>query len=973
MLKNVTIKYVDELPSVNLTDSFLITKREKDNFKENLREFFLYFMERYFIPEALNKNSNGQIKLFRPVKSKKYYNGVIRSALFKKVPKGVKEQKDYAKKLLSKIKTYEALCEMLTSSGRNTFLLRKDINVFTFTSYKEVFECLTGIKKDYRRDFLMLVQLFSVFLHEKGICLWPLGRFKKERIWLGFYRAIGTPFCQNILRELEKATLTKMQKETVNDCGYTIFRATTWNSLHDIKNAEILNIREKLKDVDASEKKASVIHILSAAGAELGVAGISYESQSKRAGKTKSKGRQDGTFSYYENGYQGKDFLVYWIKRAKDFIAYQRDVSNLSKASIRNYCDSLNQFFDYLLYVDSFGQTLSSVKDISRDKHIAFKSPESEKDPQTFAKFIEGKDFGRDSKQKAISQARVFLEWIILTEGLNIRNPITEFDVPPRGRRPLKTLRIALTPEMYTEVRSILIHDSLPYYETVFENGIQMKKLSPTLSTYMLCRLSLSIRHGQTVYLDKDKVIDPDGILISGDKNVNRQYLQIIPAFDDELIKKIKECQEWQNKYNIGAFETEPVWYGGNTNSLFGKIKPLFRLIGRNSNPVDRLRCHGYMVQVFLEMQKRLRMEGKDQIVKDKNGNPLDMSKIDSNKITPTEAINNFRTEFDLHSFRTTAATIMFEHGVSPDTIRHLTGHTTIAMLMYYVQIRDGEKTLREALDKIVNGNRRKVEDSLSKNIDETINKFLLTSRVSNPKYKNMEGVSVIKNTPRPFWQPMVIGICPTGACLENINGRCSLCPYLISGPPYKIQLAMMANLVLEQIVTAAGEMKISGYDVKREAQLEQHLEEWIGYHGWLRHIEVIEKEVAEGGKIQLYAQIKYEPVQVSQFMLHLQRCVDISVCPELYSETAARNAKGLLQTLIAHQPEASTLNQIIDNLVGIKAIQKTADVLIRQLNEGKRTHEIEALLLSGTTLSAEEDLLLETSIKEGTDAETKN
>ena len=41
-----------------------------------------------------------------------------------------------------------------------------------------------------------------------------------------------------------------------------------------------------------------------------------------------------------------------------------------------------------------------------------------------------------------------------------------------------KTLRIALTPEMYTEVRSILIHDSLPYYETVFENGIQMKKLS---------------------------------------------------------------------------------------------------------------------------------------------------------------------------------------------------------------------------------------------------------------------------------------------------------------------------------------------------------------------------------------------------------------------------------------------------------------------------------------------------------------
>ena len=52
---------------------------------------------------------------------------------------------------------------------------------------------------------------------------------------------------------------------------------------------------------------------------------------------------------------------------------------NLSKASIRNYCDSLNQFFDYLLYVDSFGQTLSSVKDISRDKHIAFKSLESEK------------------------------------------------------------------------------------------------------------------------------------------------------------------------------------------------------------------------------------------------------------------------------------------------------------------------------------------------------------------------------------------------------------------------------------------------------------------------------------------------------------------------------------------------------------------------------------------------------------------
>ena len=282
--------------------------------------------------------------------------------------------------------------------------------------------------------------------------------------------------------------------------------------------------------------------------------------------------------------------------------------------------------------------------EVDRKHHLA-NEPSSDQGNDgfpTYMSWLMEKTPSKNVRHKAFSILRLFFYWIIDIEGLNIPIPIRDIDIPQLFKKPLKSYRPALTQDQWVWIRDILLTRPPKHYEVVgyAANNHAYPLPSPTLKTYALIRLELGIRDIQARYLDMDKVLGTDGFIISGDKNIGRKYLQIVPYFDPELKNNIETCVEWQNQYNPSA---DPVWYGGNENSPFGKIKPLLRLIGYNPNPISFSTTSKFMVRVLLKYQKEASLKGKDQIVFAKDGSPLDMSAIDPDNIRLREILN-FRT-----------------------------------------------------------------------------------------------------------------------------------------------------------------------------------------------------------------------------------------------------------------------------------------------------------------------------------------
>lgn len=943
-MDKVRVEYVDYLPMVNVTDSFLVTKRASQNFKNDLKEFFPFFMENYFLRKAFNVAKGGGINLFR---RRQKYNTVeyIPTKTFQHIPEDMEAQKILANEYLSDASSYEELRSMLTEKGRKTFGLG-NTNVFLLSSYEELLEYLVGIKERWDCYFLVPMRMLSVFLHRRNNYLWPLYKFKREIKWCHYIEEYGYPFSIFLLSQLNNSNPKRLND--LKSHGIRLFRATRWQSLKDLNDDDIDRMRNKLKELERriGTTFSTLVELTIDNGADL-----TYQSYGERVSKAASKGLLDGTFLYYVKECKDKHHFNYWVQKACDY--YQYRAHNERIRNLECVCVYINKWFDYLLYLNAEGHYLSSINDIKRELHIVFQSSMNH-NLLSFTKWLSKKDISQGYQHLIISGVRTFFDWIIFTEGLNIRNPIEEVDVPLAGRRPYKSHRLALTTEMFATMRDILLNEPLPHYETISDNGLYVKKQSPTLQTYTLARLMLGIRHIQAAYLDKDNVIHRDGFLVSGDKNQNRELLQIIPYFDEKLKEKFKECIHWQNRYN---YPVKPVWYGGSKNSPFGKVIPLFRLIGRGTKPVSRMTCDAYLKRVLLKLQKRMDLEGEKQLLFHKSGQPLDMSIIDVDKMGYLEA-QKYKTKFDLHSLRVTAATIWFEAGIDIELIQEfITGHATIAMLMHYINIRKAEKVMKTAFEDIIS-KRGEVELELESDADRAIRKFLLRSRVIRSEDRELEGVKVIEDTPRTFWRFFHYGICPTGACPNGLDGRCSLCPILISGPPYKTAIAAQINLLSERIMVSAVEMRNSGTsNTHRQAAFESLVQEFAGWVGWYQFIEGIEQDYnhdeRENNKLILYSQVKHELRYTTPTILALQRCIDIILYPEVYSEQTYYTIRGILKTVLSKIPMGKSPYEVIDGLSKKGAIEKTASYFLKLIEQGKSYEEIDAIFSDGGKLLA--------------------
>lgn len=934
----IRIKWVDHFPSVNTTDSFLIKKHVKRRFVEDLNDFLPIYMQKYFWPRALAQiKGKNLIRLFYALPNQPSTLIYIPNSAIEKIPNTISKQKEIAYKYLSDVDSFSSLASKLSGFGRDQFGLNGSPNITELTSWEDYLRLLhIKMGSSFR---LVPLRLFGGFIYERSRILWPIAMIKSESSWSTFVARYGYP--------LGSWCLYQRLPKGKAPFAFRIIRATRWSSFDDITNKDVSNIRKKLKRLPPDQNRpfATALNTITRLAIKNGNP-LNFETVSQRAAQTRSNGRLDGSFSFFHNISSNSSAINYWVTKAKGFYSYEKEDGRQNMHHIGN---NISKWIDYLCYLDRIGKCPGSMLEVDRKHHLAYE-PSSDQGNDgfpTYMSWLMEKTPSKNVRHKAFSILRLFFYWIIDTEGLNIPIPIRDIDIPPLFKKPLKSYRPALTQRQWVWIRDILLNRPPKYYEGIgFDANNKMCCLpSPTLKTYALIRLELGIRDIQARYLDMNKVLGADGFVISGDKNIGRKYLQIVPYFDPELKKNIEACIEWQKQYNPSAVS---VWYGGNENSPFGKIKPLLRLIRQNPKPISFSTTSKFMVRVFLKYQKEAGLKDNDQIVFAKDGSPLDMSAIDPDNITQREILN-LKTAFDLHSLRVTAATIWYEAGVPLEIIQEfITGHATITMLLHYVKIRDADRVMKDAFNKLME-NRTKIKSCLVEDIDKTLDSLKLSSRILRNEDIDLDGAEALKNIPGSFWRFFHYGICPAGACPNGLDGRCGICPLLISGPPFKAGIAVQLNMAVSQAMITGLEMRnVHSNQTNREAMIQSQVQEITGWLGWLRHIENLEVEntINPQDKIVLYSSTEYNPLlmKTSPVIHELQRCVDIRHCPDVWTENTYYKARAFLMTIISKLPKDKDPYSVVNQLTPDKTIEYVATYFLRLIKAGKTFDEIESV-----------------------------
>ena len=401
----------------------------------------------------------------------------------------------------------------------------------------------------------------------------------------------------------------------------------------------------------------------------------------------------------------------------------------------------------------------------------------------------------------------------------------------------------------------------------------------PIFPLMMLFHYYIPLRGGQVRHLCRDAsfVIENgrlDKFIVNTDKNVNRDYLQEIPCVWEDL-QIFVPFLKWHKEY----FPNIPkIKYEDDDNSPWEDLEPIFTL-PTTLKPISNNTHFLYHKKVLciyqLEMKQRAEERGESTY-------PIvAWSKTDKPFFTSIEEINNavsYRLKdigvmYDVHSLRVTGATRYLESGVGIKTVMELTGHMSAETLTrIYIRLTRKEKEvkLKSAIDNIYFGK----QDELIQNTSDLIKgelteayklgaETLETSFEKNAlfslhrkasfgdtkKLRKLElGTSVLTEKHPTSWIPMIHGICPAVKCPEGREHKCSLCPYLITGKLFIDGVVHQINLAFadfQRRTLSLEEESKKGYRNHSLAEgLETKLEEILG---WKEILERIDKSLQDG------------------------------------------------------------------------------------------------------------------------------
>ena len=651
------MEWVDRLPRLNLRDAILTTPEAARHFQTDIEQFLPMYLKIYFLPRALRASIGGRLYLLQGRRAARYLRTAKLAACLP-LPQALEGQRTIARQLFAAVDLFSSLGNLLNKNAREHFHVASFLSMLEKPfSLDEYLLALNGPDKylEGPRGKISItgLRMLAGYLFEKGRFLWPLWPIEGEQRWSKFPIDYGFPFGRWLLLPFAgTAHLRDQQKMLL----LRTLRATTWSGWKDITDDDIVRLREKFQEQrDLSASYATTLNHIVRKARELGNP-LTYETRGTRLSKTKYRGRDGPSFAFFQAAAEKSSIVRYWVNQAGHFYRFEKDQGQRQRLDPLNR--ALSTWLDYVCDLDRIGQAPSSISEVTNRLHIRLPGPGWISTFPSFTSWGKQKGVGKGRVWSSLILVRQFFAWIIRNEDLNIVVPVDDFDLPSRPQS-RKSDRPALTTQCWKGLRTLILEDPVRVTERFQDaSGKRIEVLSPTFQAYLLMRLETGIRDMQARYLDKNKVLGKDGFVISGDKNIHRKVLQVIPYFDPALKEKVQQCIDYQNTYNR---PTEPVWYGGNENSPFGKVDPLFRFIGHNPDPICALTFKIYFIRTLLKYQKKAELTGNHQLVRYRGGTAIDMSMVDSDNLTAVEVLDRFETPFDLPSLRVTAATVWFE------------------------------------------------------------------------------------------------------------------------------------------------------------------------------------------------------------------------------------------------------------------------------------------------------------------------
>lgn len=425
--------------------------------------------------------------------------------------------------------------------------------------------------------------------------------------------------------------------------------------------------------------------------------------------------------------------------------------------------------------------------------------------------------------------------------------------------------------------------------------------------------------------MDRDNFLmkNNDGTIrsfrINTDKNTTRTEEHIIPNIYKSSLNIIDKLIELNKQMypNLKKYQ-----YARDENAPWEPFYPLFpNEYGDGIISKDLYR--NYFTRVVMKAQMELSLEGSEKkIAWFKDGREIPLTSEDIDNLTYSD-IENIQLAFDLHSLRVTGATRLMQMGLPPQLIKFFTGHKNIDTLInIYIKIPNDE--LIESFFKIQNKVDTSSMEGISKhhtripkimfedvnahNPEEVYkvlqdNHLFTMNRIAydhkgmvNNKEMVTDGLMRVSKIHWSFWIPYTYGMCgQPNACPFGAQVRCSLCPYLVTGPMYLhgivAKTEQLQVRIFEQANIIADNRKNGIHDNQTlQKQQEADLEEFAGWHEIL---ETCNKRMMNGSMDNLNSDGSENPPMVKNndsFILEYRHVDQMSGLIQVYERAKMLN-----------------------------------------------------------------------------------
>ena len=811
--------------SVNMKNSFLIS--------DEIFNYFVLDWIRFSIKELMNKNIKKDKRLQKDLE------------LFKKRKKNIFEINDYLKEIVMLSGDYRIID--IYKDGK--FHLRLNyldlINIFLS---EEKIKTKTGYSLKH------LIDRFFIEQWARGKLLYPLilnnkKRFQRQINFELFIKEYNIPVV-NALYNYAKL----YDKFPLFRSAFNILLATNWRYVANVKNKDILKIKEIIEssDLNPAQKKwyKNSLNFIVYALIESGRVDLKtpYEFTNELFPKE---------LLFYKKVEELAEKCPNFYPLKKDFIeyiAYLDIKEQLAKSTIAIKRSHLIVFIDYLIKnkcnCTLLQKTFDNMFNFTKNDNLI-----------NYINKLKGK-----RSNSIVKDIAVFLGYA------GYLSPYIKKMLPKERRKIKETPRIPFSADMMRDLVDILINRP-PFEPTKWSKekadiNWWRHDVYPVLPMMILLHLYIPVRGSQIRNLCRKNsfLLNNEGkiekIVINTDKNRNRDYLQEIP-FVFSGLEIFNDFLKWHKEYypNLPLYEYDK-------NSPFGKIEPLFNQ-PLSLKPLDKKTHLIYLKRLLAQYRIELADKGNKNIhfvylteEGKKKLNKEFFENVEELNNTTNEFIDNYvKTIYDIHTFRVTGVTRYLEAGLPINVVMMLTGHTNPnIMLNVYNKLtnEDKKRLLKSAELQIMFDNPSKLKENTNKFIKKEIlpnydegnpdklksilsKNNLFTPEVkkssnSNAKVSSIEDIAKIS----PLnWIPVAGGICPNVACPDGREKKCSLCPYFITGIYFTDGIIFRANNAVLNFYQKVEEYNLSK-DNSKVDDLELLMEE---IYGWYEILNRIQKE----------------------------------------------------------------------------------------------------------------------------------